>query len=238
MAATPPWATTLEEGLPDAWASILGSRALDLLRPVGEALDAVDQTAQILPAHHHVFRAFTIAPEDVSVIIVGQDPYPTPGHAMGLAFSVPEGVWPLPPTLKNILRELSDDVGIAPARHGSLLSWHRQGVLLINRHLTTAATHPGAHTRLGWAAFTDHVVSTLVHHSANRVAMLWGREAQSLTPLLGSTPTISSPHPSPLSAHRGFFGSKPFSLANTYLESMGLTPIDWNLDQVAGCQPG
>jgi uracil-DNA glycosylase len=232
------FATTLPEAVPKAWAKLLGSHTVNLLRSIGEHLDARAHTEQIVPAAHHIFRALTLDPDNVSVIIIGQDPYPTPGHAMGLSFSVPEGVWPLPPTLKNILRELSDDLGITHPPHGNLTSWHRQGVLLLNRHLTTAARQPGAHHRIGWAEFTTRVVETLVDRDPRRVAVLWGKEAQSVSPLLGSLPTITSAHPSPLSAHRGFFGSTPFSLANRYLESLGRRPIDWSLDQVTGCQPG
>jgi len=236
---TPPlFADTLRDALPAAWKKILGPDAIGLLNPIGSHLDGRADTEQVLPAAHQIFRALTLKPDDVSVIVIGQDPYPTPGHAMGLSFSVPEGVWPLPPTLRNILRELSDDVGIDPPRHGNLHSWHRQGVLLLNRHLTTAAKTPGAHHKLGWAAFTDRIVEVLATQSTNRVAILWGREARSVQPLLGSMPTISSAHPSPLSAHRGFFKSTPFSLANRYLESMGRAPIDWALDQATGCQPG
>lgn len=232
------WASTLRDQLPQAWSSFLGEDTVALLQPIGAALDVAAQQHDIVPAPHHVFRAFSLTPEDVSVIIIGQDPYPTPGHAMGWAFSVPEGVWPLPPTLKNILKELRDDTGVTPPQHGSLSSWHRQGVFLINRHLTTAAGQPGAHHRIGWAAFTDRVVEALAAQSEKRVAILWGKEAQRVAPLLGNTPTISSAHPSPLSAHRGFFGSQPFSLANTYRQSLGLRPIDWSLDQPTGCQPG
>ena len=238
MVAPPRFAHTLPEAVPEAWAEILGPDTLSLLGPIAAQLDARADTEEIVPAPHHIFRALTLHPDDVSVIIIGQDPYPTPGHAMGLSFSVPEGVWPLPPTLKNILRELRDDIGITPPRHGTLTSWHRQGVLLLNRHLTTAAGAPGAHQKLGWAGFTDRIVDGLARKNANRVAVLWGREAQSVSPLLGTMPVISSAHPSPLSAHRGFFGSTPFSLANKYLESMGRAPIDWNLHDVTGCQPG
>jgi len=236
---TPPrFATVLPEAVPESWAKVLGQDTLKLLGPIGKQLDARAHLEQIVPAPHHVFRALTLDPDKVSVIIIGQDPYPTPGHAMGLSFSVPEGVWPLPPTLRNILRELSDDLGIEHPSHGNLTSWHRQGVLLLNRHLTTAAGHPGAHHQIGWAEFTHRVVDTLVQQDPRRVAVLWGKEAQSVSPLLGSVATITSAHPSPLSAHRGFFGSKPFSLANRYLESLGRRPIDWSLDQVTGCQPG
>lgn len=238
MVTPPRFVRTLREAVPEAWAEILAPETLDLLGPIGGHLDARADSEDIVPAPHNIFRALTLPPDDVSVIIIGQDPYPTPGHAMGLSFSVPEGVWPLPPTLKNILRELENDIGIEPPQHGNLTSWHRQGVLLLNRHLTTAAGAPGAHDKLGWAAFTDHIVQALVRDNANRVAVLWGKEAQSVSPLLGNIPTISSAHPSPLSAHRGFFGSTPFSLANRYLESMGRRPVDWNLHQVTGCQPG
>ena len=242
MVTPPRFANTLQDAVPGAWREMLGPDTLDLLGPIGQQLDTRANAEEILPAPHHIFRALTLDPAHVSVIVIGQDPYPTPGHAMGLSFSVPEGVWPLPPTLKNILRELNSDLGTdagtTPPRHGNLQSWHRQGVLLLNRHLTTAAKNPGAHHRLGWAAFTDRIVEALAHQNPDRVAILWGREAQSVQPLLRSMPTISSAHPSPLSAHRGFFGSTPFSLANRYLESMGRAPIDWTLDQVTGCQPG
>jgi len=238
VAGSSPWTTQLHSALPDRWASVLGDDALSQLEQLGKRLDERAGHEDILPAPHHVFRALEIPPEQVEVIIIGQDPYPTPGHAMGLAFSVPEGVWPLPPTLKNIVRELSDDIGLAPPRHGSLLSWHRQGVLMINRHLTTAASQPGSHSSLGWAAITNRIVEHLAWENQRRVAILWGRAAQEVAPLLGDMPTISTPHPSPLAAHRGFFGSKPFSRTNQYREAMGLAPIDWSLDQVTGCQPG
>ena len=238
MVTPPRFAHTLPEAVPEAWAEILGPDMLALLGTIGEHLDARAGIEEIVPAPHQIFRALTLHPDDVSVIVIGQDPYPTPGHAMGLSFSVPEGVWPLPPTLKNILRELENDIGIEPPRHGNLTSWHRQGVLLLNRHLTTAAGAPGAHHTLGWAAFTNRIVDTLARDNADRVAVLWGKEAHSVSPLLGAMPVISSAHPSPLSAHRGFFGSTPFSLANKYLESMGRAPIDWNLHDVTGCQPG
>jgi uracil-DNA glycosylase len=235
---TPPgYADTLRGGVPEVWAQILGPDTLDLLDAIGHTLDSRAPDEQIVPQAHNILRALTLDPPDVSVIIIGQDPYPTPGHAMGLSFSVPEGVWPPPPTLRNILRELATDVGITSPTHGNLHSWHRQGVLLLNRHLTTVAGQPGAHHTLGWQLFTNRVVEALVNHDPHRVAILWGREAQSVQPLVGSLPTISSAHPSPLSAHRGFFGSRPFSLANRYLESMGRRPIDWNLHQVTGCQP-
>jgi len=235
---TPPrFADTLRNAVPPPWADLLGPDTLELVDTIGHHLDARAPGENIVPAPHHIFRALQIAPADVSVIVIGQDPYPTPGHAMGLSFSVPDGVWPLPPTLKNIFTELSNDIGIPPPRHGNLTSWHRQGVLLLNRHLTTVEGYPGAHHRLGWAGFTDRVVEALVGRSDKRVAILWGNEAHKVSPLLGSVPVISSAHPSPLSAHRGFFGSTPFSLANNYLQSMGRRPIDWNLHQVAGCQP-
>jgi uracil-DNA glycosylase len=238
VVGSPSFAGFLPELVPEVWATILGAEALDLLGPIGEKLDRRAGSETILPKPHQVFRALTLAPEDVSVIIIGQDPYPSPGHATGLAFSVPEGVRPLPPTLKNILRELSDDLGIDLPRHGNLTNWHNQGVLLINRHLTTAAGQPGAHHRLGWSAFTNKIVEALVRHNTERVAVLWGREARTVSPLLEPIPTITSSHPSPLSAHSGFFGSRPFSLANRYLTSMGRRPIDWNLDQATNARPG
>jgi len=230
------WAKELPRLLPIAWQEVLGEDSSRSLTRIGQALDVLAPTQDILPAPHRVFRALCLPPESVEVLIIGQDPYPTPGHATGLAFSVPHSVWPLPPTLRNILQELADDTGVDPPQHGNLESWHDRGVLLLNRHLTTSAHHPGAHHSIGWAEVTDAIVAELARTRPHLVAILWGRQAQQVAPLLDGVPTISSPHPSPLSARRGFFGSTPFSRVNEYRGSMGLRPIDWSLNGAPGCQ--
>lgn len=181
------------------------------------------------PTGANILRAFATPPESVRAVIFGQDPYPGLAHASGLAFSVERHVTPLPPSLRNIRTEYSSDVALALPSHGDLQAWANAGVLLLNRHLTTLVGSPGAHRSLGWAGFTNHVVSVLADSSQYFVAILWGRQAQELKPLLGDTPIIESAHPSPLSAHRGFFGSRPFSRTNRYREEAGFVPIDWSL---------
>lgn len=182
-----------------------------------------------LPAADNILRAFTQPFADVRVLIVGQDPYPTPGHPVGLSFSVAPDVRPLPRSLINIFRELHDDLGIAPARSGDLTPWTRHGVLLLNRCLTVAPGAPASHRGKGWEAVTDRAIAALVARGTPLVAILWGRDAQSLRPLLGRTPTIESAHPSPMSADRGFFGSRPFSRTNALLAEQGAVPVDWAL---------
>lgn len=159
------------------------------------------------------------------VLIVGQDPYPTPGHAMGLSFSVPPGC-PMPRSLSNIARELREDTGEVLA-HGDLSGWARQGVMLLNRVLTVSPGTPGSHRGQGWEAVTEHAIRTLVERGGPLVAVLWGRDAQKLAPLLGDVPKVASPHPSPLSASRGFFGSRPFSRVNALLAEQGAEPVRW-----------
>ncbi|WP_143231676.1 uracil-DNA glycosylase [Agromyces cerinus] len=182
-----------------------------------------------LPAGEHVLRAFRAPLADVRVLIVGQDPYPTPGHPIGLSFAVDAQVRPLPRSLANISRELVDDLGVAPLVHGDLTHWSANGVMLLNRVLTVEPGAPGSHRSKGWERVTDHAIRSLVARDRPLVAILWGRDAQRLAPLLGSTPLIESAHPSPLSASRGFFGSKPFSRANALLAAQGADPIDWRL---------
>ncbi len=182
-----------------------------------------------LPAGDRVLRAFTRPLAGVRVLIVGQDPYPTPGHPVGLSFSVERDVRPLPKSLVNIYRELSDDLGIDPAPHGDLTGWFEQGVLLLNRVLTVRPGAAGSHRGKGWEQVTQCAIEALVARGGPLVAILWGRDAQSLTPMLGDVPRIASPHPSPLSAHAGFFGSRPFSRANELLERQGGVPVDWRL---------
>jgi len=165
----------------------------------------------------------------VRVLIVGQDPYPTPGHPIGLSFAVERDVRPVPRSLANIYKELHDDLGIAPAPHGDLTPWAEHGVMLLNRVLTVKAGASGSHRGKGWEAVTEAAIRALVARGGPLVAILWGRDAANLKPLLGSTPTITSVHPSPLSAHNGFFGSRPFSRANELLVAQGAEPVDWRL---------
>jgi uracil-DNA glycosylase len=183
-----------------------------------------------LPAGAAVLRAFQQPFADVRVLIVGQDPYPTPGHPIGLSFAVERHVRPLPKSLQNIYRELSADVGVAAPQHGDLTAWTRHGVLLLNRCLTVAPGAPGSHRGKGWEAVTDQAIRALVARGRPLVAILWGRDAQTLQPLLGSVPVVRSVHPSPLSASGGFFGSRPFSRANALLAEQGAEPVDWSLD--------
>ncbi len=182
-----------------------------------------------LPAGAHVFRAFERPLADVRVLIVGQDPYPTPGHAVGLSFSVAPQVRPLPRSLANLFRELHADLGCPPPTNGDLTPWADQGVLLLNRVLTVAPGSSGAHRRKGWEQVTEAAIRALVARGGPLVAILWGRDAQSLAPMLGDVPQIASAHPSPMSADRGFFGSRPFSRANSALIAQGCVPIDWCL---------
>ncbi|WP_394215107.1 uracil-DNA glycosylase [Brachybacterium vulturis] len=182
-----------------------------------------------LPAREQVLRAFSRPLSEVRVLIVGQDPYPTPGHPIGLSFAVERDVRPLPRSLGNIFTELESDLGLPRPPHGDLSAWQDQGVLLLNRVLTVAPGAPASHRRRGWEEFTEHALRALVSRGGPLVAILWGRDAQSLIPLLGEVPHLASPHPSPLSASRGFFGSRPFSGANALLEQQGGAPIDWRL---------
>lgn len=181
-----------------------------------------------LPAGKNVLRAFTYPLDAVKVLIVGQDPYPTPGNAVGLSFSVAPNVAP-PRSLVNIFRELHDDVGAPLPSSGDLTPWCEQGVMLLNRVLTVTPNNANSHRGRGWEKITDHAIRTLAARGKPLVAILWGRNAQELRPLLGDTPVIASPHPSPLSASRGFFGSKPFSRANALLAEQGASPVDWHL---------
>ena len=182
-----------------------------------------------LPAGDKILRAFTIPLPDVRVLIVGQDPYPTPGHAVGLSFSVAPEVRPVPRSLANIFTELVSDVGCPRPINGDLTPWFDQGVMLLNRVLTVQAGAPGSHRKVGWEQITDAAIKALVQRDGHVVAILWGKDAQSLTPLLDGADIITSAHPSPMSADRGFFGSRPFSRANDYLQQIGQPPIDWRL---------
>jgi uracil-DNA glycosylase len=176
-----------------------------------------------LPAGENVLRAFT------RVLIVGQDPYPTPGHPIGLSFAVEQHVRPLPRSLQNIYQELQDDLGIPPAQHGDLTAWQDAGVMLLNRVLTVQPGTPASHRGKGWEKVTEQAIQALASRGGPLVAILWGRDARSLEPMLRPVPCITSAHPSPLSASRGFFGSKPFSRANTLLEQQGAEGVDWRV---------
>ena len=212
------------------WAEALQPVA-DRLLALSEFLREEDAAGRgFLPASHNVLRAFRAPFRDVRVVIIGQDPYPTPGHAIGLPFAVDRDVRPLPRSLSNIYRELSDDVGISPPEHGDLSAWSEHGILLLNRTLTVQPGLAGSHRRKGWEAVTEQAVRALVARNQPLVAILWGRDAQALTPMLGDTPVIASAHPSPLSARTGFFGSRPFSRANALLEEQGAPPVDWSLE--------
>jgi uracil-DNA glycosylase len=226
--------SSLEEwfprALPERWGKIIGSAGVDALARVGQRLDSSPgQKALMTPSPDKVLRAFQTTPEAVRCVIIGQDPYPGQSHASGLAFSVDKNVMMLPPSLRNIRQELRDDLQIELPRHGDLSSWAQSGVLLLNRHLTTLVGSPGAHRRLGWTDFTDAVIRGLVSTGQYFVAVLWGKEAGELKSLLGNTPLVESAHPSPLSARRGFFGSRPFSTVNHLREEAGFPPIDWSL---------
>ena len=215
----------LSELVDPGWARALAPVAPNIAA-MGEFLRA---DGPYLPAGDNVLRAFTYPFEAVKVLIVGQDPYPTPGHAVGLSFAVERDVRPVPRSLQNIYKELRDDLGIPVAPHGDLTPWARHGVMLLNRVLTVRPGQAGSHRGAGWEAVTEAAIRALVARDQPLVAILWGRDAQSLTPMLGDTPVIASVHPSPLSASGGFFGSKPFSRTNTILESLGAPPVDWSL---------
>ena len=182
-----------------------------------------------LPAGPNILRAFTFPLEKVRVLIVGQDPYPTPGHAVGLSFSVAPEVRPLPRSLDNIFKEYCEDLGYPKPSTGDLTPWCEQGVMLLNRVLTVRPGTPASHRGKGWEAVTECAIRALVARGTPMVAVLWGRDASTLKPMLGDTATIESPHPSPLSASRGFFGSRPFSRANDLLTTAGAEPVDWRL---------
>jgi uracil-DNA glycosylase len=184
-----------------------------------------------LPHGDHVLRAFSRPLAEVKVLVVGQDPYPTPGHPVGLSFSVAPGVAP-PKSLVNIFTELVDDLGVPRPSSGDLTPWADAGVMLLNRALTVSPGKPASHRGQGWEQVTDQAIRTLAARArdgAPLTAILWGRDAQSLKPELSPIPWVESVHPSPLSAHRGFFGSRPFSRVNRMLEQQGGTAVDWRL---------
>lgn len=189
----------------------------------------VSTDAAVAPALSLVMRAFELPVDQVRVLIVGQDPYPTPGHAIGLSFAVSPQTMTLPRSLQNMMRELRDDLGREVSNSGDLQRWASQGVMLLNRHLTTSSGQSAAHFDAGWSRFTDAAIAVLNRaRGRNLVAILWGNEAISLQRLMPDVQVIASAHPSPLSARKGFFGSRPFSRANDALGFVGEQPIDWS----------
>ena len=199
-----------------------------LLEPVAPEIEKILTEMvheDIAPPREEIFRAFDIDLEEVQVVIFGQDPYPTKGNAMGLAFSVPTNVTQIPASLRNIFQELESDLGFGRPLSGDLTSWERSGVLLLNRVLTTRVGETAAHSDLGWQNITNHIARELGARGV--IAILWGKSAQELSGYFSNY--ITSAHPSPLSAYRGFFGSKPFSRVNELLISQGRSPINWSL---------
>lgn len=224
-------ARPLHELVEKGWARALQPVA-EQVAQMGEFLRAELAAGNgYLPAGHNVLRAFTFPLDQVRVLIVGQDPYPTPGHAVGLSFSVAPDVRPLPRSLENIFKEYGNDLGHPLPASGDLTPWAERGVMLLNRVLTVRPGNPASHRGKGWEAVTECAIRALVARKQPLVAVLWGRDASTLKPMLdgGDCVSIESPHPSPLSASRGFFGSRPFSRANELLEKLGADPVDWRL---------
>ncbi|HVQ88856.1 MAG TPA: uracil-DNA glycosylase [Actinomycetes bacterium] len=222
-------ARPLDELMDPGWAQVLA--------PVEPAITAMGTFLReeiaagrsYLPAGANILRAFTRPFQQVRVLVVGQDPYPTPGHAVGLSFSVAPNVRPLPRSLDNIFREYVDDLGFPAPTNGDLSPWADQGVLLLNRVLTVQPGAPASHRGKGWEPVTEAAIVALVQRGGPLTAVLWGRDAQSLKPMLGQVPVVESVHPSPLSASKGFFGSRPFSRVNKLLEEQGAPPVSWRL---------
>jgi uracil-DNA glycosylase len=212
-----------------SWARVLAPVTTQMAA-LGAFLHAERESGRgYLPAGEHVLRAFAQPIDAVKVLVVGQDPYPNPGHAVGLAFSVAPGVHPLPRSLQNIYQELETDLGVTRPRNGDLSPWADRGVLLLNKVLTVSPGVSGSHRGKGWEAVTRQAVSALSARGGPLVSILWGQDAQALEPSLPGIPCITSPHPSPLSARTGFFGSRPFSRVNDLLREEGADPVDWTL---------
>ena len=204
---------------------------LERFAPLFARVEEAYGASEVYPPEDRVFAAFALTPpEQVRVVILGQDPYHEPGQAHGLAFSVLEGT-KLPPSLVNIYKERETDVGIPPASHGNLTHWAQQGVLLLNTVLTVERGKANSHKNMGWQDFTDHVVERLADLPQPVAFVLWGAQAQKKAAVAARSPyprcILQSPHPSPLSSYRGFFGSRPFSQINAFLEEHGETPIQW-----------
>jgi len=222
-------AQPLAELVDPGWAAALAP-VEPSIHAIGDFLRAETAAGRrYLPDGGRVLRAFERPLAEVRVLIVGQDPYPTPGHPVGLSFSVDPAVRPVPRSLQNIYRELHDDLGLPVPANGDLTPWADHGVMLLNRVLTVQAGVSGSHRGKGWEAVTEAAIRALVARGGPLVAILWGRDAANLAPLLGNTPIIRSAHPSPLSARNGFFGSRPFSRANELLAAQGAPSVDWSL---------
>jgi len=223
--------------MPEALANIVEAGWATALAPVADQIarmgtflrQEIAAGRRYLPAGDVVLRAFTQPFDEVRVLIVGQDPYPTPGHPVGLSFSVDPQVRRLPGSLANIFREYGDDLGYPAPANGDLSPWADRGVLLLNRVLTVEPGKPGSHRGKGWEEVTEQAIRALAARDRPLVAILWGRDARNLAPVLGATPRIESAHPSPMSASSGFFGTRPFSRANALLEGQGAAPVDWKL---------
>lgn len=224
-----PVAQPLDEIVEKGWAKALAPVA-DKITAMGDFLRAeVAAGRTYLPAGENVLRAFKQPFDEVRVLIVGQDPYPTPGHAVGLSFSVAPDVRPIPKSLVNIFNEYKADLDYPLPTNGDLTPWARQGVLLLNRALSVAPGSSASHRGKGWEEVTEQAIKALVERGGPLVAILWGRDARNLKPMLGDVPCVESPHPSPLSARSGFFGSRPFSRANELLVERGGAPVNWRL---------
>ena len=221
-----PLRNIIDPGWADALEPVAGR-----ISEMGEFLRAeIAAGRRYLPAGENVLRAFKQPFADVRVLIVGQDPYPTPGHPVGLSFSVAPDVKRLPPSLVNIFREYAEDLGYPTPACGDLTPWTERGVLMLNRVLTVQPKQPGSHRGKGWEEVTEQAIRALAARDGGPlVAVLWGRDARTLVPLLDGVPCIESAHPSPYSAASGFFGSRPFSRANQLLEQHGAEPVDWKL---------
>ncbi|GAB3484264.1 uracil-DNA glycosylase [Nocardiopsis coralliicola] len=221
-------ARPLNEIMDEGWAKALEPVA-DRIAEMGDFLRReIADGRTYLPAGDRVLRAFQQPFDDVRALIVGQDPYPTPGHAIGLSFAVAPDV-KLPGSLRNIFQEYGDDLGLPQPSNGDLTPWTEQGVLLLNRSLSVMPRKPASHRGKGWEEVTDQAIRALAARGTPMVAVLWGRDARNLRPLMPDVPCVESTHPSPMSAHNGFFGSRPFSRANALLEKQGAAPIDWRL---------
>jgi uracil-DNA glycosylase len=222
-------ARPLDEVMAPDWAEALAPVA-DRITGMGDFLRAeVAAGRRYLPAGENVLRAFQQPFADVRVLIVGQDPYPTPGHAVGLSFSVAPDVRPIPKSLINIFQEYGSDLGFPPPANGDLTPWSERGVMLLNRALTVAPGRPNSHQGKGWEQITEQAIIALAERKQPMVAILWGRNARNLRPMLGDLPCVESAHPSPMSASGGFFGSRPFSRTNELLAGQGAEPVDWRL---------
>lgn len=228
------WRSGMKEIFKNDWQDLLAG---EMEKPYYQALRKLlveeYKNYTIYPPMGDIFNALHASSyEGTKVVILGQDPYHGPGQAHGMAFSVKPGV-ALPPSLKNIYQELEEDLGIPPARTGYLMDWARQGVLLLNTTLTVRAHSPMSHSKIGWEMFTDHIISLLAQKESPVVFILWGGHARSKKHLIQGENNLilESVHPSPLSAYRGFFGSRPFSKTNDFLQEAGLDPIDWRLKE-------